>query len=136
MTHDVELVSPDASLAQAAAAMRKLNVGFMPVVEDNRVVGALTDRDITIRCVADGQDPTKTKVRDCMTDDVITVHEDTDVHEAAEVMESQQIRRLIVVDDENRCIGVVSLGDLAVDTSDDRLVGEVLREVSQPVRSR
>lgn len=135
MTRDVESVSPDQTLAKAASVMRRLNVGFLPVRQDGRVIGALTDRDITIRCVADGQDPTKALVGDCMTDDVITVTEDTDVSEAAEIMESQQVRRLVVVDERKHCAGVVSLGDLAVDTADDKLSGEILREVSQPVRS-
>lgn len=135
MTQDVESISPTANIQEAASLMRRMNIGFLPVCEGRHTIGVLTDRDIAIRLVADGQDASRTIVREIMSEDVISCSMEIDVEEAAEIMEQQKIRRLVVVNDRDELVGVVSLGDMAVDTSDDRLSGEILREVSQPVRS-
>jgi CBS domain-containing protein len=112
--------------------MKSLDVGSLPVCDGQRLQGMLTDRDITIRATAEGRDPRQTRVSEVMTPDIIYVTEDQDVRDAAELMEMHQIRRLPILDENHDLVGIVSLGDLAVDTSNDKLTGEVLEEVSQP----
>ena len=132
MTRSVETVRPDQTLQEAAAKMKSLDVGPMPVTENDRVVGILTDRDIVLRGVADGRDARTTKVRDAMTSNVVCCKEDDDVKDAAKQMKDRQIRRIVVVDAQQRVSGIVSLGDIAVDTSDEKMSGRVLEEVSKP----
>ncbi len=137
MTAGVECTRPNATLQQAAQKMRDLDVGPLPVCgDDNRLVGMLTDRDITIRTVAEGQDPKKALVRDAMTPNVIYCYEDQDVNEAAKLMKDNQIRRLVVLNGDKHLVGIVSLGDLAVEGHDDRLVGSTLEGVSEPAEPR
>ena len=114
MTREVELTSPDATLQQAAKTMAEDDLGFLPVGENDRMVGMITDRDIAVRAVAKGRDPTTTKVREVMTDRVLYCFEDEDVDKAAESMSREQIRRLPIVDRSKRLVGVVSLGDIAL----------------------
>ena len=132
MTHNIEVVSPGDTLEQAARKMEELNVGPMPVCEGNRVVGLLTDRDITVRAVAAGCDPKTTLVADVMTPDIISCYEDQDVREAARLMKEKQIRRLPVMSRANQLVGIVSLGDLATEAGDPGQPGEVLKDVSEP----
>jgi CBS domain-containing protein len=132
MTHNVEVVSPGDTLEQAARKMEELNVGPMPVCEGNRVVGLLTDRDITVRAVAAGCDPKATLVAAVMTQDIISCYEDQDVEDAARLMKEKQIRRLLVMSRGNDLVGIVSLGDLATEAGDLRQPGEVLQKVSEP----
>jgi len=132
MTRDVEVVHPNATLEEAAAKMDSLDIGPLPVCDGNRLVGMVTDRDITVRATAAGKDPRTTQVREVMTDDVVYCFDDDDTNEAARLMEEQQIRRLVVLDRDKRLVGIVSLGDLAVATQDDQLSGEVLARVSEP----
>src|ERR671937_1268828 len=95
MTHGVECIRPEATLQEAATKMKELDVGPLPVCgDDDRLVGMLTDRDITIRAVAEGQDPKTARVQDVMTPDITYCFEDQDVKEAARLMEEKQIRRL------------------------------------------
>lgn len=132
MTRGVEVVPPDTMLKEAAEKMRKLDVGPLPVCDGERLLGMLTDRDITVRAVAEGCNPTTTKVREVMTPDIIYCFEDQDVREAARLMENHQIRRLPILSREKRLVGIVSLGDLAVGTGDQKLAGKVLEQVSEP----
>jgi CBS domain-containing protein len=132
MTHNVEVVSPGDTLEQAARKMEELNVGPMPVCEGHRVVGLLTDRDITVRAVAAGCDPKSTLVADVMTQDIIACYEDQDVEDAARLMKEKQIRRLLVMSRGNDLVGIVSLGDLATEAEDPGQPGEVLQKVSEP----
>jgi CBS domain-containing protein len=133
MTRGVECIRPTQTIAQAAERMRELNVGSLPVCGDNdRLVGMITDRDITVRATAGACDPHATYVSDVMTPTVIYCFEDQDVREAARLMEENQIRRLVVLTDDKRLVGIVSLGDLAVKTGDDELSGEALEQVSEP----
>jgi CBS domain-containing protein len=132
MAPDVEVVSPGDTLEEAARKMEELDVGPMPVCEGNRVVGMLTDRDITVRAVAAGCDPKTTLVCDAMSQDVICCYEDQDVREAAGLMKEMQVRRLLVLDRANDLVGIVSLGDLATEAGDPGQPGEVLRKVSEP----
>jgi CBS domain-containing protein len=132
MTRDVEVVHPNATLEEAAAKMDSLDIGPLPVCDGNRLVGMVTDRDITVRATAAGKDPRTTQVREVMTDNVVYCFDDDDTNEAARLMEEQQIRRLVVLDRDKRLVGIVSLGDLAVATQDDQLSGEVLERISEP----
>src|ERR1700736_5017930 len=113
MTRNVEVVSPGDTLEQAARKMEELNIGPLPVCEGNRVVGILTDRDITVRATAAGCDPKTTLVSEAMSHDVISCHEDQDVSEAAAIMKEHQIRRLLVMSRTDDLVGIVSLADLA-----------------------
>ncbi len=112
--------------------MDELNVGPLPVCDGDKLIGMVTDRDITVRATSAGRDPNTTSVREAMTADVVYAYEDQDVRDAARMMSEQQIRRLPVIDRDNRLVGIVSLGDIAAETGDDRLSGEVLEQVSEP----
>jgi len=137
MGRGVQCVHPNTTLREAAQKMRDLDVGPLPVCGDNdRLVGMLTDRDITVRAVAEGQDPRKTLVRDVMTPNVIYCFEDQDVAEAAQMMKENQVRRLVVLNRDKRLVGIVSLGDLAVDMGDEELAGNTLGGVSEPALPR
>jgi CBS domain-containing protein len=130
-TEEPEVTSPDTTLTEAAKRMRELDVGMLPVCDGDRLVGILTDRDITIRATAEGRDPKKTAVRDVMTPKVVYCFDDQDVSEAARIMKEKQIRRLPVINREKRLVGVLSLGDLAVRTGDEPMAGDVLEGVSE-----
>jgi CBS domain-containing protein len=115
--------------------MRTLNVGSLPVCEGERVVGMITDRDITVRAVAKGHDPLNDHVRDVMSTGVIACFEDQDVEQAAQIMEKNQVRRLAVLDRDKHLVGIVALADVAVDTRDECLAGDVVEKVSEPTPS-
>jgi CBS domain-containing protein len=131
MTPNVETISVDASIQEAARKMATADIGFLPVIDETRPVGAVTDRDITIRAVADGRDPMHTRVGDVMTLDIVTVSEDADPEDAARLMKERQVHRVLVVGEHDRFVGVVSLGDLATKTGEEELSDETLRRVSQ-----
>jgi CBS domain-containing protein len=132
MTPDVEVVSPGDTLEQAARKMEVLDIGPLPVCEGRRVVGMITDRDITVRATAAGCDPKTTLVHDAMSQDIICCYEDQDVREAARLMKEEQIRRLLVMNRANDLVGIVSLGDLATEAGGQGQPGEVLKKVSEP----
>lgn len=131
MTRDLHVIPANATLQEAAKWMHEHGCGMLPVTENGQVLGTITDRDIVVRSVAEGDYPGKTPVSKAMTAAIHHVGEDADVMEAAKLMEEKQIRRLLVTDAENRPVGVVSLGDLAVGSKDKVLVGEALREISR-----
>jgi len=132
MTKNVETTRPDATLFEAAKIMQREDVGSVPVCDGAKVQGMLTDRDIAIRAVAEGRDPFTTLVRDVMTSEVVYGTEKQDVQEAAELMEREQIRRLIILDDDKNLVGIVSLGDIATQADSRKLSGEALEAISQP----
>jgi CBS domain-containing protein len=132
MTFNPVVLSPNTMLREAAQKMRELDSGVMPVGENDRLVGMLTDRDITVRATADGRDPNTTPVRDVMTSDVIYCYADDDIEMAARTMAENQIRRVIVLDRDKRLVGIASLGDLALHAPSERLAGEVTEVVSEP----
>jgi CBS domain-containing protein len=132
MTRNVAVVHPSTTIEEAADLMKTHDVGLLPVCEGERLVGVLTDRDITVRAVAVGQSPVTTMVSDAMTPDIYSVFDDQDVEDAARVMKQQQVRRVVVLDGDKRLVGIASLGDLAVDTADAMLTGEVVERVSEP----
>jgi CBS domain-containing protein len=136
MTTNVEVIGSNAALKEAAAKMKSLDVGLIPVCEGDELKGTLTDRDITVRGVAEGYNPSETKVGDIMSTDLAYCFEDEEVEEALSLMEARQIRRLPVLSRENRLVGIVSLGDLAVHAGQKERLGETLKEVSQPAIPR
>ena len=116
--------------------MKDLDVGLIPVCDGDRLKGVLTDRDITIRATADGRDPSKTKVSEVMSTDLAYCLEDQEVEEAVSVMEARQIRRLPIVNQNKRLIGIISLADIAVHVGDRDLSGETLEEISAPAEPK
>lgn len=135
MTPYVEVIHPDATVKEAAEKMSRLEIGPLPVCDGERLVGMLTDRDLTIRTTARGCDPNTTKVRDAMTSEVVYCFADHDVQIAAQMMEMRQIRRIPVLDRDKRLVGIVSLGDLAVETQEQELAAKTLEGVSAPGKS-
>ena len=136
MTRGVECISSDASIREAAEKMRNLNVGTLPVMDRDRLVGMITDRDITVRATALGWRPDCAPVRDAMTPEVVFCFDNQEAGEAARLMKENKMRRLIVLDAGHKLVGILSLGDLAVITHDDGLAGNTLAGLSQPVRPR
>ena len=130
MTSDVQTVTPDQSAREAASFMLRAEAGSIPVTEGDKVIGMITDRDIAVRGVAEGRGP-DTPVRDLMSDDIICAHQDDDVHEIAQRMSKEQVRRLPVLDENDRLCGIVSLGDLARESRGEA-AQEALEGVSQP----
>lgn len=131
MSRDVKVISPDATIKEAAQHMRDDDFGMMPVGEDDRMIGAISDRDITIRAIADGKAPT-TKVRDVMSEGVIWAYENDSVEDGAKIMSEHQVRRLPIVNREKRLVGIVALGDFAVESSEIEAAAEALSEISKP----
>ena len=132
MTTDYHTIPHNATIQEAAKMMRTYDIGLLPVMENGRMIGTVTDRDITVRAVADGGDTGRIPVSKAMTASLVYTFEDTDVSEAARLMEDRHVRRLIVANRARQPVGVVSLGDLARAGGDPTLAAEVLREVSKP----
>lgn len=136
MTEGVEVIHPQSGLPAAAIAMRKLDVGSLPVVKDGRLEGILTDRDIVVRAVAENRDLTTALVDDVMSRDPVTVREDDDVQAAARLMADRQVRRLPVLDRDGKLIGILAMADLAVESETQGAAGQALEGVSEPAQPR
>lgn len=134
MSRDVEIVHPDDSIQMAARKMRDRGIGFLPVCDGDRLVGVLSDRDIAVRCLAEGKDPSKTVSREMASKPVITCFEDQEIGEAAQIMHDRQIRRLVILDRDKRMVGVVSLGDIATNSA-EKISGQALQGISKPENS-
>jgi len=134
MTREVAVVNPKDSVRTAAETLKRLDIGSAPVCNGRSLVGMITDRDITIRAVAEGRNPLNTTVEQVMSRDVVYCFDDQDVDEVADAMAASQVRRMPIVNRQHELVGIVSLGDLAVDVADDEMSGEVLEEVSQPAK--
>ncbi|MCP9232720.1 CBS domain-containing protein [Mesorhizobium sp. LMG 17147] len=130
MTKDVEIASPQQTLRDAAEMMGRLDAGAMPVGENDRLVGVVTDRDIAIRGVAQGKTP-DAKVREVMSTEVRYCFEDEDAEDVLRNMADLKVRRLPVLNRDKRLVGIVSLGDLATN-SETTTAGEALSGISQP----
>ena len=130
MTRDPQTIAPDASLHEAAELMDELDVGVLPVCDSERLVGVITDRDITVRSTAAGEAPDTATVAGAMTDEVRWCFEEDDVREAERIMRQTQIRRLPVLNRDRRLVGMLSLGDLAAKGARD--VRDTLDVISQP----
>ena len=131
MTDRPRCVSPETPISQAAELMESEDVGALPVLEGEHLAGMITDRDIVIRAVAKGKDPRGMPVREIATRDVVAVRPDEDLSEALRIMASHQIRRLPVVDDDNRLIGVLAQADVALEAK-EKAVGEMVEGISKP----
>jgi CBS domain-containing protein len=129
MTSEVRIASPDQTIKEAAKIMADIDAGVLPVGENDRLVGIITDRDIAIRGVAEGKGP-DTKVREIMSKEVKYCFEDEDIDDVLENMGDLQVRRLPVLSREKRLVGIVSLGDLAGNEAEE--AGEALSSISRP----
>jgi CBS domain-containing protein len=133
MTRDVDMADPDMTIDKAAKLMAKDDIGFLPVSENDRLIGMLTDRDIAVRAVARGKDASRTKVRDVMTDHVLYCYEDEGIDTAAENMANLQIRRMPVVNRDKRLVGIISLADIAR-KCDSKEASHALKHIAKPTR--
>jgi CBS domain-containing protein len=131
MTRDVRLVKPDQPIREAAKLMGELDIGALPVEENDRLVGMITDRDIAVRAVAAGRGA-DTPIRDVMSGEVKYCYEDQTVDEVTQNMGEQRIRRLPVLSRDKRLVGILSLGDLAIDETARDEAGEALGGISRP----
>lgn len=131
MTRDVKVITPDMTIGDAAKKMRDGNFGMMPVEENDRMIGTISDRDIVIRAVAEGMD-FSIKVRDVMSQGIAWAYDDETVEEATKIMSERQVRRLPVVNRDKRLVGIVALGDIAVERSEIEPAAEALSEISKP----
>ena len=134
MSRNVQIIDPDMTIEDAAKRMRDGDFGMLPVGENDRMIGTISDRDIAIRGVAERKDG-GTRVRDVMSKGVTWAYEDNSVEEAVVLMSEHQVRRLPVLDRNKRLVGIVALGDLAVEHSAARPAAEALAQISQPSRS-
>lgn len=134
MTPNPRTVGPDESIQSAARIMRDLDTGVVPVVENGRAIGMVTDRDIVVRAVAEDSQLSR-PVREIVSHAVISASPDMSTREAAELMSEHQVRRLPVVENE-RLVGIVSIGDLAVKEGRDKRVGDTLQDISEGVKEQ
>ena len=135
MTTELVTVSPETPVTEAARLMRDADIGDVLVVDQGRLVGILTDRDITVRVIAQDIDPKQAHVGDYMTRDLVTGMPDWDVEDAADLLGEEQIRRLPIVE-EGRLVGIVSLGDIAVQFAEEMAACQALEEISEPAMPR
>ena len=133
MTHEVRSAAPGDTLQHVARIMSDEDVGAVPVLEDGELCGIITDRDIVVRCIAEGKDPSKVKVDEVTTEDVQCIEPDASVEEASRMMADSQVRRLPVAEN-GRLVGMLSIGDIAVKHADEEVSGETLEEISQGVK--
>jgi CBS domain-containing protein len=130
MSHDVELIDPNSTIRDAACKLRAEDIGALPVGENDRLIGMITDRDIVLRCVADDKLPSQCLVRDTMSKKICYCFEDDDLDEAAQMMADHQVRRLPVLNRNKRLVGMISLADIS--RCDPHIVKTALEGISQP----
>lgn len=131
MTKNPATAMPSSGLSEVAKMMRDCDCGAIPIVENDKVVGVITDRDITIRVIADNKNPQDVKVGDVMSKQIVTARVGDDVREVANIMEKHKVRRVPVVDEQGKCVGIVSQADIALNTN-DRTTGDLVQKVSEP----
>lgn len=134
MTRIVESLTPETTVREAAEKMRSRNIGSLPICDKNRLIGTITDRDVTIRVTAEGKDPGRTKVGEIMSKEVVTCKPDQDLVEAEQLMHDHQVRRLPVVDDDNTLVGYLSMAKIAQAEQDEKVTGKVIRGISEPTK--
>jgi CBS domain-containing protein len=135
MTRDVNTIAPDRTIRDAARLMADKDIGCIPVGENDKLVGMITDRDIAIRAVCEGKNP-DTPIRDVMTGELMYCFEDEDVNHVARNMGDIQVRRLPVMSRDKRLVGIIALGDIACGATSKRLVGEALSGISREETGR
>ena len=129
MTRDVRTATREMTLRDVAVMMRDGDMGSVPVVEGGRLVGIVTDRDIVVRCVADGRD-TSTPVSEAMTTEIFSIKPDDFAFEAVRLMGDKQVRRVAVVSEDGQLAGIISMADVALETEDELEIAETLEEIS------
>ena len=131
MTVHPEMISANEPVINAARRMKELNVGVLPVSQEDKLAGVVTDRDIVMRAVSERRDLNNTRISDIMSRGAFTCNEDSDVRDCARVMEEKKVRRVVVTNNAGKPSGIVSVGDLATKAGEE-LAGEVISRVSQP----
>ena len=131
MTERPRCVTPDTSVSHVAEVMEAEDIGSVPVLEDEQLSGMVTDRDIVIRAIAKGKDPRGMPVREILSREVVSVRPDNDLSDALQLMASHQVRRLPVVDEDNRLVGIVSQADVAIEAK-EKDVGQMVEGISKP----
>lgn len=129
MSKHPDALSDEMTIKQAATEMQKFDFGFLPVKHQDRIVGVVTDRDLVLRTIATGQDPSKTKLKDAMTKSIYFCHEDDDLVAAITVMSTKQVNRLAVYNKDEKFTGVISLGDIARKSKDAALLAKVTQAI-------
>jgi CBS domain-containing protein len=129
MSKKPEFLQPTATLKEAAAKMQELDCGFIPIGENDKLIGAVTDRDIVIRTLAEGKDPNKTTLRDVMSERIEFCFEDDDLNKAVKRMENSKVHRLVVLNKDKRMTGILALGDIARLSRDNALCAEALKGI-------
>jgi CBS domain-containing protein len=131
MTRTVLAVPPESNVAYAARVMKENRIGLLPVGDRDHIAGTITDRDITVRVTAEGRDPVHTEVREVMTPESFHCFDDQDLEDACLMMEDKHVRRLTVLDRTHTLVGILSLDDVAVRTTKEKLTGYVLSKVAK-----
>ena len=134
MTQDPATLGPNATIGEAATLMKQEDCGSIPIVDDGRLVGIVTDRDIVVRAIAAGKEPKRTRISEIMSADPITVRPDDSVNDAEQAMRERQVRRLPVVED-GRLVGIIVTAQLARNES-ERETGETIKDISEPASGR
>lgn len=129
MTTNVECLAPETGMQQLAIKMKTLDVGFIPICENDRLVGTVTDRDIVLRCIAEGRDINSCTAHDIMTKDVFWCFEDEDVKSVAKKMQEKDVRRMLILNREKRLVGVVSIGDIS--KVEEKVSGQTLHDIAE-----
>ncbi len=129
MTTNVECVSPNTGIQELANTMKTLDVGFVPICENDRLVGTVTDRDIVVRGCAGGQDITTCKASDIMTKGVFWCFEDQDIKDVAKRMREKDVRRMLILNESKRLVGVVSIGDIS--KVEEKETGKTLKDITE-----
>lgn len=135
MTNSIVSLNSEDSVERAAQMMKQFDVGSIPVCNEEKVVGMITDRDIILRTVATGSNGNRQKISEVMTSSPVTGSPDMDVHDAAKIMSEQQIRRLPIVEN-NHLVGIVSLGDISVEPTLQDNAEEALKNISEPAKNQ
>ena len=130
MTDRPRVVTPETPVSEAAQLMKNDDIGSLPILDGEQLAGMLTDRDIVIRAVAEGKDPRGMPVREVASRELVTVNADEELSRALQLMASQQVRRLPVVDDDGRLVGILAQADVAVEAK-EKDVGEMVEEISK-----
>ena len=135
MTPNMKWMAPDSPVSQVAQQMRDMDVGFMPLAENDRMIGMVTDRDITVRAIAEGKNPENTPAREVMTAKTYYCYDDQDIEDVCNNMGEIQVRRLPVVNRDKRLVGIVSLGDLAQSASRPN-VGQTQQQITSAIQNK
>jgi CBS domain-containing protein len=134
MTKNPVCALPDDTVASVAQLMKERDIGPVPIVEDKiskKLLGIVTDRDLAIKVVAEGRDPKTTTVKEVMTKDVVTCHENDNIRSTLDAMSKHQLRRILVVDADNMLVGIIAQADIATRMNEPEKTGEVVKEISE-----